>query len=400
MRLTSLTNAARSHLFGYDIFISYTRADAKEYAAKLYEQLTSLDYSCFLDKKEAPGGSSLNSALRAALAGSKTLVLVATERALSREYVRLEFGEFAAKRRRTIIPVNVASALTEEKLKEEPWSVIRERDLIWLDETADSLKSGLPSPEVYEGIQNLFKFTRRNVTRRRWTTGAAFLILGVAALALWQAKDARAQKVQADEQRAIAEQKTQGLLASQAQLQESNDLVRAKISELQKSQTELEAKSKEAVESAEKAREQEALARASAHEAEAQQKIAQEKARLAEEQLARNRALLYDSDMSLAYGAHENGNADRVRELLTSYSPGEERQASEDRRGFEWYHLSHLARKKPMTLAGHSTPVTAVAFSPDGRTLATAGGTELKLWDAAAPKEPSPSRPTENGWHT
>lgn len=387
MKLSTLTNAARSHLFGYDIFISYTRADAKEYAAKLYEQLTSLDYSCFFDKKEAPGGSSLNSALRAALAGSKTLVLVATEGALSREYVRLEFGEFAASRR-TIIPVNVDSALTDEKLREEPWSVIRERDLIWLDETADSLKSGLPSPEVYEGIQNLFKFTRRNVARRRWTTGAAFLILGVAALALWQAKDARAQKLLADEQRTIAERQTQDLLANKARLQESNDLVRAKIAELQKSQTELEAKSKEAVESARKAREQEALARASAREAEAQQRLAQEKAQLAEEQLARNRVLLYDSDMSLAYGAHESGNADRVRELLTSYSPGEKRQAAKDQRGFEWYHLTHLARKKPTPLEGHTAPVTAVAFSPDGRTLATAGGKELKLWDAAAPKEP------------
>lgn len=394
MGLTSLTNAARSHLFGYDIFISYTRADAKEYAAKLYEQLTSLDYSCFFDKKEAPGGSSLNSALRSALAGSKTLVLVATEKALSREYVRLEFGEFAAKRR-IIIPINVDSALTEEKLKEGPWSVIKERDLIWLDETAESLKSGLPSPEVYEGIQNLFKFTRRNVTRRRWTTGAAFLILGVAALALWQAKDARAQKLLADEQRAIAveqraiaERQTQDLLANKARLQEANDLVRAKVEELQKSQAELEAKSKEAVESAGKAREQEALARASAREAETQQKLAQEKALLAEEQLARNRALLYDSDMSLAYGAQENGNADRVRELLTSYTPGEKRQDFEDPRGFEWYHLLHIARKKPTTLGGHSTPVTAVAFSPDGRTLATAGGKELKLWDAAAPTEP------------
>ena len=41
------------------------------------------------------------------------------------------------------------------------------------------------------------------------------------------------------------------------------------------------------------------------------------------------------------------------------------------------------------TLEGHAGPVRAVAFSPDGKTLAAAGGLaarsgEVKLWDVAS----------------
>jgi WD40 repeat protein len=54
--------------------------------------------------------------------------------------------------------------------------------------------------------------------------------------------------------------------------------------------------------------------------------------------------------------------------------------------------------KERMTLAGHRGKVFAVAFSPDGRMLASGGGdwappappgqpSEVKLWDVAAGKE-------------
>ena len=45
-----------------------------------------------------------------------------------------------------------------------------------------------------------------------------------------------------------------------------------------------------------------------------------------------------------------------------------------DLRGFEWYYLQRLCHLDLRTLRGHAEPVHAVAFSPDGRLVASGGG--------------------------
>ena len=79
-------------LFGYDIFISYSYKDGKQYAEALEAKLANLDFSCFLDKKELPCGGELTSALRRAIRRSKALILVGTDTALHAPYVKVETG--------------------------------------------------------------------------------------------------------------------------------------------------------------------------------------------------------------------------------------------------------------------------------------------------------------------
>ncbi len=123
-----------------------------------------------------------------------------------------------------------------------------------------------------------------------------------------------------------------------------------------------------------------------------QRNRAVEQRRLLEEQERESYRLLYAAEMNLAAQAWEEASVPRVRELLERHLP---RDGREDLRGFEWYHLWRVSHDEALTLS-HPGSVTSVAFSADGRTLATGGEHHqgVKLWDVATGAEVSTLR-----WH-
>src|SRR5262249_47458336 len=59
-----------------------------------------------------------------------------------------------------------------------------------------------------------------------------------------------------------------------------------------------------------------------------------------------------------------------------------------DLRGFEWYYLYRLCHQEIFTLKGHTGIVNSVAYSPDGKRLASASHDRtVKVWDAQTGKE-------------
>ncbi len=91
---------------------------------------------------------------------------------------------------------------------------------------------------------------------------------------------------------------------------------------------------------------------------------------------------LYEADVSLAQKALNENHLGRAVELLHKYSP---LPGEADLRGFEWRYLWKLTRGDELFTFPHDHYLEAVAFSPDGKWLATISRERLvRIWDVAA----------------
>jgi WD40 repeat protein len=185
------------HFLGYDLFISYSRHDARNYAANLAARLQSEDLVCFLDREALLAGDVLNSSLERGIRRSSVLLLIASPGAIASPHVGLELS-LAENLAKSVLSIDVGGLAAQLRRP----SV---RDAIWINEAPEVFAQGRPSDDAVTEIRKRFQSRRRNRVMRLILMS---VILGLAALASWALVErsiARDREAEAERQRREAQ---------------------------------------------------------------------------------------------------------------------------------------------------------------------------------------------------
>ena len=153
-------NWIKSYIFGYDIFISYSRKDGTQFASSLANTLTEKKITCFIDQWGTEPGEKLPKGLKRTLMNSRIMVIVASPKAVHSESVLQEIDLFIKKSQGLIIPIDF------DCIQEASW-FRKISGLARSDESLTQLHTGIPSDKTILRIVNTIGYSTRNRRLRK-----------------------------------------------------------------------------------------------------------------------------------------------------------------------------------------------------------------------------------------
>ena len=174
-------------IFGYDLFISYSRQDSLDYAYRISRFFMEKGFECYLDQlSSTTPGNELPDGIKKAVSRSTAFVLIGSPGARQSLPIDQEIAEFLAENKnQPLIPVNIDGTCFEAV-----WFP-RIEGLALIDETLENLRKGQPADDVTSRILDALQFTKKGKRLRTIAISTICTILviaiGLSAIALFQA---------------------------------------------------------------------------------------------------------------------------------------------------------------------------------------------------------------------
>lgn len=179
----------RRTIFGYDLFISYSRTDSLDYAYAMAQHFMQKGFECFIDQlSSASPGASLPQKIGKAISDATAFVLIGSEAAARSGIVDQEIRIFQDNNNnnKPLIPVTIDGAINDSARWYEQIA-----GLPLIDDTAAALKAGKPAGDVLDRIANALEFTRKRTRLRNIAFCFLIAVIGLAGYLIWMSYKAR-----------------------------------------------------------------------------------------------------------------------------------------------------------------------------------------------------------------
>lgn len=154
-----MNNVIKKKIFGYDIFISYSRKDGLNYAYTVAKYLMKKGFSCYIDQlSNITTGTQLPSNIKNSIKISTAFILIGSKGAQNSEAIEQEIKLFLENgNNKPLIPISIDGAINSNARWYE--NIV---GLALVNETVENLQRSTPKQEVFDRIEDALNFTKKS----------------------------------------------------------------------------------------------------------------------------------------------------------------------------------------------------------------------------------------------